>query len=136
MTADDILAAARETLDTPFMHQGRVVGRGMDCAGVVCHVAHRMGLPYDAPTNYPRLPYQGLLEATLDAQPVLERVTGAPQAGDVLLLRIARDPQHVAICAGDTIIHAYAEAGKCCEHTYSAEWRRRTVRGYRFRGVA
>ena len=30
---DDIVAAAREYLDTPFVHQGRVKGVGIDCAG-------------------------------------------------------------------------------------------------------
>jgi cell wall-associated NlpC family hydrolase len=132
MNVDIILAAARACVETPFRHQGRLVGLGLDCAGVIDHVARRLGHDHTAPTNYPRLPYQGLLEATLDEQPCLERVTDL-RPGDVLLMRFGREPQHLAIYAGATIIHAYEAAGKCCEHDYTAEWQRRTVRIYRFK---
>lgn len=133
MIADDIIAAARECLETPFQHQGRLAGRALDCAGIVCHVAARLGTPYEAPTNYPRVPYCGLLESTLDAQLCLERVQDM-QPGDVLLMRFKTDPQHLAIWTGRTIIHAYEGSGKCCEHVMDDAWRARIVRIYRFRG--
>lgn len=135
MTADDIIAASRETLGTPFRHQGRVLGLGLDCAGVVAHVADRLGLHYNAPTNYPRVPYHGLLEATLDAQPCLERVADM-QPGDVLVMRFKADLQHLAIWTGTTMIHSYEDAGKCCEHGMDSAWRARLLRVYRFRGLA
>jgi hypothetical protein len=51
-------------------------------------------------------------------------------------MRFAGDPQHLAICAGDTIIHAYESAGQCCEHRLSDDlWAARIVRVYRFRGI-
>jgi hypothetical protein len=37
-------------------------------------------------------------------------------------MRFASDPQHLAICAGETIIHAYEAAGQCCEHRLSGLW--------------
>ena len=132
MTSDDIIAAARETLETPFRHQGRIAGVGLDCAGVIAHVADRLGMHYDAPTNYGRTPYRGLLEATLDAQPCLERVPDM-QAGDVLLMKWKAEPMHLAIWTGSRIIHAYEGAGKCCEHGLDDAWRSRIVRAYRFR---
>lgn len=134
MNPDDIIAAARECLGTPFKHQGRLVGRALDCAGVICHVASRNGMHYDTPTDYPRVPYRGLLEATLDAQPCLERVQ-IRQPADVLLMRWSKGtaPMHLAIWTGSTIIHAYEEAGKCCEHHMNAMWQDRVVRSYRFR---
>lgn len=131
MTPDDIIAAARECLDTPFRHQGRIVGVGIDCAGVICHVAHRLGLQYDAPTNYPRDPYQGLLEATLDAQDCLQRIDH-PEPGAVLLMRTNREPRHLGIWSGATLIHADETIGKVCEHRMDAVWLRRVVRSYRF----
>lgn len=134
MTPADILAAARECLGTPFAHQGRIAGVGLDCAGLVCHVAQRLGLQYDAPTNYPRQPYHGLLQQTLDAQPCLRTVEHM-QPGDVLLMRFRTDPQHLAITTGDGLIHAYQAAGKCCEHGLDAAWRARIVGIYRFEGV-
>jgi len=134
MTADDIIAAARECLETPFRHQGRRIGQGLDCAGVVAHVADRLGLHYDAPTNYGRTPYRGLLEATLDAQTCLDRVQ-VMQAGDVLLMKWKAEPMHLAVWTGETVIHAYESVGKCVEHGLDAAWRARIVRAYRFRGV-
>jgi cell wall-associated NlpC family hydrolase len=76
-----------------------------------------------------------LLESTLDSQPCLERVTDM-QPGDVLLMRIRRDPQHLAIYAGGTIIHSYFDAGKVCEHDLTGLWSQRVVAVYRFKGVA
>ncbi len=136
MTADDILNHARQCLGTPFRHQGRMVGFGLDCAGVAIHVARQIGGGHLDVSGYGRTPADGQLERSLDAQPCLERVAlGHRQAGDLLLMRFASDPQHLAICAGETIIHAYEHVGQCCEHRLSSMWAARIVRVYRFRGM-
>lgn len=137
MTADDILAAARQCLGTPFRHQGRLLGFGLDCAGVAIHVARQIGAGHLDVSGYGRTPANGQLEQSLDAQPCLERVSRVDDraAGDLLLMRFAGDPQHLAITAGDTIIHAYESVGRCCEHRLSSVWAARIVRVYRFRGV-
>ncbi len=136
MTADDILNHARQCLGTPFRHQGRMVGFGLDCAGVAIHVARQIGVGHLDVSGYGRTPADGQLERSLDAQPCLERVAlGHRQAGDLLLMRFASDPQHLAICAGETIIHAYEHVGQCCEHRLSSMWAARIVRVYRFRGM-
>lgn len=134
ITVDAILVAARECLGTPFRHQGRMVGRGLDCAGVLEYVSKSVGeAPVDV-KGYPRRP-DGNLAAALDAQPFLVRVTGAPQSGDFLLFHYEDDahPGHLGICAGDNLIHAWAHAKKVAEHGFTPEWRRRLVRTYRFR---
>lgn len=134
MTPEAIVAAARAALGTPFVHQGRQVGRALDCAGLVIHVAREIGAEYLDVDGYSTHPSQGLLESALDAQPCLERVApSARQAGDVLLMRFAGDPQHLAICAGETIVHAYANVGAVCEHRLSDIWASRIVRVYRFK---
>ncbi len=136
MTVDDILNHARQCLGTPFKHQGRLIAFGLDCAGVVIHVARQIGAGHIDTSGYGRTPANGQLERTLDAQPCLERVSLANRAaGDVLLMRFASEPQHLAICAGETIIHAYEAAGLCCEHRLSSMWAARIVRVYRFIGV-
>ncbi|MER2626218.1 MAG: NlpC/P60 family protein [Accumulibacter sp.] len=136
MTADDILTAARQCLGTPFRHQGRLVAFGLDCAGVAIHVAREIGAGVIDVSGYGRTPAHGQLERSLDSQPCLERVfLEDRQAGDLLLMRFASDPQHLAICAGATIIHAYEAAGKCCEHRLNDLWAARIVRVYRFRRV-
>jgi len=133
MTPETIIAAARELLDMPFRHQGRASSGKTDCAGVICHVAESHGLPYADQTNYPRLPGSGRLESALDDQPCLIRVpVSTRQAGDVLLMKFAGDPQHLAIFTGSTIIHAYETVGKVAEHRLDEAWERRIVRVYRF----
>ena len=136
MTADDIITAARQCLGTPFSHQGRLLGFGLDCAGVAIHVARQIGVGHLDVSGYGRTPANGQLERSLDAQPCLERVDlSACAPGDLLLMRFSSDPQHLAICAGDSIIHAYETVGLCCEHRLSSMWASRIVRVYRFRGV-
>ncbi|PUA17256.1 NlpC/P60 family protein [Glaciimonas sp. PCH181] len=135
MTADDIVAAARAALDTPFQHQGRIAGLALDCAGLVVHVARSIGAPYTDVPAYGRSPHQGLLQATLDGNEGIERVIDR-QAGDILLMRFASEPQHLAICAGDTMIHSYLNVGKVCEHRLSSMWAARIVAVYRFKGLA
>lgn len=133
MMIDKIILYARELLGMPFRHQGRAHTGKTDCAGVVCHVASRLGIEHNDQSDYPRLPGNGRLEAALDSQPGMERVQLADvQAGDVLLMRFGRDPQHLAIFTGNSIIHAYEPVGRVVEHGIDALWKRRVVRAYRF----
>lgn len=137
MTAAEIVAAARTAIGTPFVHQGRVTGVGLDCAGLVVHVARTIGAEYVDATGYARHPSQGLLEAALAGQPCLKRVAlGERQPGDVLLMRFAGDPQHLGVFSGDSVIHSYSTVGQVCEHRLDEAWERRIVQVYRFVGVA
>lgn len=133
MTADDIIAAARSAIGTPFAHQGRTAGKCLDCAGLLIHVAGLLDVQTTDAGGYARRPSGGLLESMLDMQTGIERVTGQPQAGDLLLMRFMGQPQHLAVCAGETIVHAYEAVGKVCEHNFSPSWRSRVVRVYRFK---
>lgn len=136
MKADDIITAARECLGTPFQHQARVPGVALDCAGVFVHVCGAMGLPVLDERGYGRLPYRGLLEQCIARQPFLTEVPrDQMQAGDVLLMRFDGAPQHIAIHAGATVIHAYEAIGRVVEHRLADVWRARVVRVYRFEGV-
>lgn len=137
MTPAAIVAAARRHLKTPFLHQGRVSGLGLDCAGLVVVVAQEFGLNPADPMGYGRTPFRGLLQQALENEPCIHRVPIAErQPGDVLLMRFMGDPQHLAILAGDTIIHSYSVVGEVCEHTLDAAWQRRIVAVYRFHEVA
>lgn len=133
--AEKILTEARACIGTPFRHQGRIPGVGLDCAGLLVVVARAIGAEVRDVPAYGRNPAGGLLEATLDAQPCLERVADR-QPGDLLLMRFASAPQHLAVFAGDTIIHSYQQVGQVCEHRLAGVWAARIVRAYRFREVA
>lgn len=130
-----IVAAARKTLGMPFRHQGRGA-KGIDCVGVAAHVCDQLGIPYIDRSGYARRPSGGLLESAIDHQPELVRVPVSEIAeGDILVMRFSGDPQHVAIYAGGTIIHALEKSGKVVEHDLTEWWRSRVVLAYRFRGV-
>ena len=134
MNAADIIAAARECIGTPFQHQGRICGLALDCAGVILHVARRLGLESVEPAGYARSPSNGALEAAADAQPYFERVFDK-QPGDVLMMRFTGEPQHVGIFTGENIIHGYESIGKVVEHRLDHRWEARIVRVYRFKGM-
>ena len=124
-------------LKTPFAHQGRIAGRGLDCAGLYIHVMRELGLDYVDAKGYPRNPYDGQLEKQMDAQPALERIAVADaQAGDWLCMRIKSAPQHLALHAGfidgvPYIIHASEEHGGVVHHRLDDLWRVRVLRAYR-----
>lgn len=130
---DEIVAAARSCLDTPFKHQGRVPGVGIDCAGLGVHVMYSLGLPYKDLRGYGPIPHEGRLKAILDMQPSFERIKKEQsEAGDILLIRIGKNPSHVAIQTGpESIIHAYQVVGRVVEHRMDAEWRKSIISAYR-----
>lgn len=133
--SQDLIDAARACVDTPFHHQGRQPGVGLDCAGLLVVAMQSLGLsPLDR-TDYSRTPHGGELESMLDAQPMLARVPiHDMHDGDVLLMRFEKEPQHLALHAGETIIHAYQTVGKVVEHRLDTRWRARIVRVYRVAG--
>lgn len=134
MLVDDFITAARGCLGTPFRHQGRVVGVGLDCVGVVVHAMQSVGIEVVDQRGYGMVPFNGLLESAIDQQPSLAQVTMAV-AGDIVLMRMPAQPTHVAVFTGDGIIHAYEAAGKCCEHRLDSRWAARIVRVYRLKGA-
>ena len=131
--AHNMVLAARECLGTPFQHQGRVPGVGLDCVGVAIYAAREVGLnPVDV-QGYGETPNNGALRTALNSQPDLESVPlkDTPQEGDILLFRLRKEPQHVGICTGTGVIHAYSVVGMCCEHDLCSKWLSRIVGIYR-----
>lgn len=132
MATNKIVETAREYIGTPFQHQGRLKGVGVDCAGLIICVAHDIGYTdYDF-TAYSRIPSGGRLEALLlqylDIIPINE---AAP--GDVYLLKIDREPQHLAIVSDHGIIHSYSGSGGVVEHRLDDKWKARIRMALRFR---
>lgn len=134
INADDIIKAARSQLGVKFRHQGRIAGQVLDCAGLVAYVADTLGVAYEKLPTYGRIPHKDIMRGVLDAQPGLKCVR-RKQPGDILLMRFADEPQHVAIYTGDTIIHSYAGVGMVCEHRLDEKWENRIVAIYRFRDL-
>jgi len=129
MTPDEIVATARECLGVPFRHQGRSLTNGVDCIGVVSHVA---GKWFDVvePPAYARMPSGGLLEYWINKNPCAHRVREMMR-GDILVMRYKREPMHLAIFTGETIIHSTEAMGRVVEHALDSKWNRRIHSIYR-----
>ena len=126
-----LVAAARACLGTPFHHQGRLPGIGLDCIGLIVVALRAVGWTVVDRCDYARRPDGSSLAAALMAHGAVRVDTPLP--GDVLLFAFDGQPQHVALLsAPDCIIHAYAPAGKVVEVGLNGSWRRRLVSAWRF----
>lgn len=112
-TQADIVAAARAELGTPWMHQARLPGVALDCAGLVIVTARRLGLvPDDFDIGgYGRQP-DGTLLAVCEQH--MRRVDDL-ELGAVLVVSITGEPQHMGIVGdyrhgGWSLIHAASNA--------------------------
>ena len=136
---DDIVAEARSWLGTPYRHQASLKHIACDCIGYCAGVAANCGVREAAAWaadqrrgSYARSPDVAMLRAA--AGDYLDEIPRADAgAGDLFLMRLRRLPQHFAICAGETILHAYASVGRVVEHRLDDVWRRRIIAAYRFR---
>lgn len=133
VTRLQVIEEARTYLETPFHHQGRVKGLGIDCAGLVIGVGKHLGLSMFDTKNYARTPNGNEMKQLLDKH--AEQGHGIP--GDILLMTFLLEPQHLAIMTtlpdGEPgIIHAYASARKCVEHRLDSQWEKRVVAVYSY----
>jgi len=135
----DVVAAARGFIGVPFRHQGRRRDTGVDCAGLVILVAHELKLSEFDYRTYGRLPVADRMRQFLNAH--MDCVANW-QAGDVLLMTLEREPQHLAVLTAVAtqdnlarIVHSHAQVGKCVEHNLDALWRSRVRGAWRFRGL-
>lgn len=133
-----IVDIARRWVDTPFHHQARLEGVGVDCVGLVIGVAREIGAvaPSFDITGYGRVPDGVQLRRHLDEHMVpLEHADMAP--GDVVLVAFDSHPQHVGIVGdylhgGLSIIHASGAHGRVLETRLLFTKAMRFVAAYRF----
>lgn len=133
MTREQILSAARELIGTPWAHQGRTPGVGIDCAGVVVHILALNGIRYDV-SGYA---YEPNGELTLHADACLTRIQKAEfKPADVLVFRIKKLPQHVALATDKGILHSFNRGpgtlSKVVETGLTDQWRAHIVAAYKF----
>lgn len=139
MTGADVVTSARGHLGTKWVHQGRLPGVALDCAGLVILVARQLGLvPADFDLNgYSRAPDGSMLRACEDHMTRLQ----ALELGAVLVLQTDKEPQHMGIVGdyrhgGHSLIHASSSAGAAVE-TRLMFARNQVLRGiFRLPGVA
>ena len=124
------VSAARGMIGTPFRHQGRLPGVGLDCAGLVVCALRHVGIEVPDVAGYGRLPRHNLFLGQVEAN--CTRIPHADaSAGDLLMFRWTSEPQHVAIYAGGgSIVHAYQAARGVVEHDLDDIWRGRLMGTY------
>lgn len=131
--AQAVIDEARKWIGVPFHHQGRVRA-GVDCVGLIVVVMDGLGLmPRGADlADYGRHP-NGTLTRVLD-----EHCTrlDAPLPGSVAVIRWWRQAHHVAIHAGETLIHSHQRFGGVAEHSFAGRWKGRCMAWYALPGVS
>jgi len=130
-TKIEIVQEAKTWIGTPFKHQGRIKGLGVDCVGLIIGVAHVFKLTEFDYTNYSHTP-DGFLMQQLLAQHLDVMAIQAAKAGDIVLMRFEAQPQHVGILSHYGIIHAYAQVRRCVEHRLDDHWQSRIVGAYAY----
>jgi len=134
-TRADLIAVAREYLGTPFHHEGRLKGIGVDCVGLLICVARDLGLSHRDVTGYPRQPSGGRLRRELHSQLTLLAIADA-EPGDIVLMADTQE-RHVGLLAShplgmSSLIHADAWRRCVIEHRLDMMWHARIVAAYRF----
>lgn len=138
----DVVAAARGQLGVPWVHQGRLPGQALDCAGlIIAAVGWTLGIfPREWDVNgYSRSP-DGSMVRILDEH--CQRIE-APELGAVICMQPANLPQHLGIAAdyvhgGLSLIHATnaAKPPRVVEHRLVFLRTMRLVGVWRLPGVA
>lgn len=119
-----VVECARQYIGVPFQHQGRSTA-GLDCGGLVVVAYRDAGIEVADVKGYSRYPGGGSLQRVLGRS---FHLVSKPHPGDVLLMAFGREPEHLAIYAGRTIIHSYERVMKVVEHRFALVWQAR-VRG-------
>lgn len=132
MTGATVIECARTWIPTPYVPQASLKGIGTDCPGLILGVGRELGLlgeialpPY---TETDPLILDELLAAHLDP-------AQGERVGDVLVLTVGAERRHLALAAESTIIHVYGRKYGVTEHIFAANWRRRVLARWRFRGL-
>jgi len=123
----EIQAYARSLIGTPYQHQGRVPGVGLDCSGLVVAVANHFGIGVSDYTGYNNRP-DGMLAKRVGESFIRVRCDRcAPQVGDVLCFVGKRYPQHLAIRTDVGMVHALADSLVVNETSLDERWTSRLL---------
>lgn len=137
---DSLIKEARTYLGVVWKHQGRS-HKGVDCVGFLINAFKYINVKIIEIRGYSRNPDGIKLKQIMDNQPNLIKIlpTEKMKAGDVVLFRIRKDPQHVALVTDSNtanlgIIHAYnGGEKKVVEHDFADYWRQKIVAVYRLK---
>lgn len=139
---DEIVAAAREWIGTPYRHQASVKGAGCDCLGLLRGVwRETVGPEPETPPAYTadwaEAPGGGEAMAEAARRHMAEIPPREARAGDAVLFRMRPNgpAKHAAILSGgERMIHAWS-GHAVVETSLGRWWRARLVYAFRFPGL-
>lgn len=132
----DIVAAARALVGTPYHHQGRKAGVGLDCIGVPILAAQAAGCEVHDFAGYGPMPVPEVLlrEIAKDCDQVTLRDA---KPGDVLCFKSGMThPSHFGILLDDGgFVHAYERMARVVREPLDGRWLRLLHSVWRIRGI-
>ena len=134
-THSDIVRTAREYLETPWHHQARVKGVGIDCAGLIVCVANELGLYVSDRQGYSHQPHREFVNAVEESLDRIDR----PIFGGIAVFAFEAEPTHIGIISSLEplmVIHTWAQMRKCVENNIDETWQKRLRGFYTYRGVS
>lgn len=146
-TGKEIQRAARDWIGTPFQHQQSLKGAGVDCVGLILGVGRELGVLDISPAAwapfaaYSRSPNPGRMRRAMRRFLIEDKreLFDIPSPGSIGWFGW-RDglPMHLAIVGRfegrATMIHAFAQLGKCVENSIDATWLNRVDSWWQFPG--
>jgi len=148
LQAQKIVDQTRTWIGTDFCHLGRTKktdssSGGCDCLGLFIGISSELNLldKFGNPVKdlderaYSLVPDGNYVQSKLKKHFVEKNNI---EAGDLVLLSFAHNPQHLAIVSSNnydgserlSLIHAYFSLGKVCEHILDTKWSQRIVTGF------
>jgi len=115
---DAVVEEVKTWIATPYHHQGRIKGVGVDCATILCEVYEKVGLiPHVDPRPYPpdwHLHRDG--ERYMGWLHQYAKEVESPKIGDIALWKFGRCFSHGGIIVDhNTIVHSYLGIGVVLE---------------------
>ena len=135
---NELISECRTYLGVPWKHQGRS-RKGVDCVGFLLLALKHLSIETIETKGYSRHPDGVKLKEIMDSQPSFEKVNSPYKRGDIVLLRIRKEPQHVALLTESGtaelgMIHSFnGGEKKVVEHDFAEYWRQKIVSVYRLK---
>lgn len=132
-----IVQSALSWLGTPYHHQARVKGAGVDCAQLVAGVAEECGYikPGMIIQNYsPEWHLHNREERMINLLLEFGCIEAQEhEPGDILAFKFGRVCSHLGIYVGnDQFVHARVDQGKVVLNNLSGDWLKRHIRTFKF----
>jgi len=141
ISRQQVIEQARTWLGTPYHHQGRIKGIGVDCIGFIIGALMEVGisnLDRQEFQEYGRCPPRGKgMLKYFDELTISVGYNYKP--ADLLVFWIndtTKRPQHIAMATDYGIIHTHSSVGKVVENVLDEAWLAKFICAYQVPGVS